>query len=148
MASTLRRRRKATTIPAAPPKAARSRLSVSNWRTMRAGEAPSHFTLADRSTGEQQICDVGAGDEQHKANAAHKHKQRRPYIACDGIVESLQEDTKTNIATRIFPVPASRHGIEFATRLLQTYSIRQTDKGAQPVEIRGRTDSAVAPQLQ
>src|SRR6202021_386163 len=94
-----------------------------------------HFALTGRSTGEQQICDVDAGDEQHKANAAHKHKQRRSYIARNGIVKSLQEDAKTNIATRIFPVQAIGHGIEFATHLLQAYSTRWADTGTQPVEI-------------
>ena len=110
--------------------------------------AHCHFTLTSSSTGKQQICNIGARDQKHKTDAAHKHKQRRPDTACEGIIKSLQEDAKTNIIAWVFAVQTSRRGIELTTRLLQAYPIRQANKAAQPVEIRGRTSSTVAPQLQ
>ena len=67
--------RTASATPAAPPSAERTIDSVSSWRTIRPRPAPSTTRIASsfcRAFGarEQQVGDVGAGDQQHRADRA------------------------------------------------------------------------------
>ena len=70
----------AKATPSAPPATASMRLSVSNWRTSRALSAQClpHGKLArpGRGARQQQVGDVGAGDQQDQADDAHQDLQR------------------------------------------------------------------------
>ena len=70
----------ANAIPIAPPSAASTKLSVSNCRMSRATHAERQakidLTPARRGARQQQIGDVGAGDQQHEDDRAHHQLQR------------------------------------------------------------------------
>ena len=76
----------ATSRPRPPPSTHSTRLSVSSCRMTRiaAGAeraADRDLALARRAAREQQVGDVGARDQQHEADRAGQHEQRRPQIA-------------------------------------------------------------------
>ena len=68
---------------ATPPAIDSTTLSVSSWRMMPAAAgadrgADGDLALAAGGAHEQQVGDVGAGDQQHEADRADQHEQRRP----------------------------------------------------------------------
>ena len=72
-------------------------LSIANWRVSRRPLAPSaDLTATSRAprhaAREQQVGDVGAGDEQDQADGREEHEQRRPYRAEDDVGKRLDED--------------------------------------------------------
>ena len=75
-----------------PPARESNTLSVSNWRTMRARPAPSAERIANsrlRTGGahQQQIGDIGAGDQQHQPYRAQHHQQRITRVADDAVAQ-------------------------------------------------------------
>ena len=67
--------------PATPPSAPSTRLSVSSCATSRPRLAPSatangHLFLASRASREQQVGEIGAGDQQHQHDGAERDIDR------------------------------------------------------------------------
>ncbi len=65
---------------------------------MRARPAPSadadgELPLAPRCAHQQQVGDVGAGDQQHQAHRAQQHQQRRAHIAHNRIAQRLHGES-------------------------------------------------------
>src|SRR3984885_10693192 len=100
----------------------------------------SHFTLPDRSASEQEIGDVGTGDQQNKTYTAHQHKQRGPYIPRECVIECQYVNAEAHIPACVLPMKSGRDGIQFAVGLPQTDSTGQADQAAQPVKIRRSTN--------
>src|SRR6185503_17434983 len=69
-----------TASPAAPPRTARSKLSVNNWRNTRARPAPNAARTANsvsRLRARQlKIRDIGGGNQQHKGDGAQQQAER------------------------------------------------------------------------
>ena len=54
--------------------------------------ADRDLALAARGAHEQQVRDVGAGDQQHKADRAQQDEQRRPDVADDLVLQQLDAE--------------------------------------------------------
>ena len=79
------RRAQARATPAPPPMSDNSTLSVSSWRTSRERLAPSASRTATsrrRADGarQQQVRDVGAGNQQHRTDDAPEEQRRRSQL--------------------------------------------------------------------
>ena len=81
-----------------------------------------------------RIAAIHACDEQLKAYANHQHQQCRPKGTREGIIKSLQIHAKSHIRRPISPMQASGDAVQLRTRLLQTHSIRQANKGPEPMD--------------
>ena len=88
----------AASSPTTPPTLDSTRLSTSSCRSSRAAAraqrgADRHLLLPLQRAREQQVGDVGADDEQHEADRAEQHQQRRAQLAADeGVGERDQVD--------------------------------------------------------
>ena len=82
---------------APPPTTASTRLSVSTCRTIappaRAERGAQGELRAPRGAPhQQQVGDVGAGDEQHQPDRAEQDQQRRPGVLHDVVVQRHRPD--------------------------------------------------------
>ena len=93
---------------------ASSTLSTSSCRTMRQRVAPSEtrtgdFARAMRRPRQQQVGDVGAGDQQHEPDRAHQRQEHRPdRAAVEALVERL--DVRLDVLVGVRIVAASGAG--------------------------------------
>ena len=53
------------------------------------GDADGEFTLAAGGADEQQICHVGAGDEQDEADGSEEDEERRAHVADDAVAQGF-----------------------------------------------------------
>ncbi len=58
------------------------------------GHAGFHFLLPLSRSREQQIGNVGAGDEQHQSHGCHQHHQRRLHVAHGLFEKRMQDDSE------------------------------------------------------
>ena len=63
--------------------------------------AHDDLAAARRGARQQQIGDVGAGDEQHEAHRAEQHEQRLPRRADDGLMERRDAHALVAVAARV-----------------------------------------------
>ena len=83
--------------PSTPPISESSTLSVRSWRTMRPRPAPmaaadGDLARADAGAGQQQVGDIGAGDQEHRSHRAQQDQERRPDIAHDDLLQRLHRE--------------------------------------------------------
>ena len=96
----------ASSKPSRPPATASNRLSPISCRTSRIARcakrrADRQLPLASGGAGEQQTCDVRAGDQQDDADGAKKDEQRLADIADDPVVKLLDRDAASTVAARV-----------------------------------------------
>lgn len=89
----------ASAKPSTPPAMDSVRLSVTNWRTSQSTAGAQRKTDRDlaRSSGtagQQQVGEVGTGDQQHQAGGAEQHQQRRPDLADHRLMEWGDDSTR------------------------------------------------------
>ena len=137
---------------APPPTSASSTLSVSNCRMMRIRSAPSArrtaiSRAASRRARQQQVGDVDARDEQHEADRALQHEQRRLHAADALLVQRHRVDALAGVRFRDAPA-ASRFAsaVEPRPRLLDATRRRAAGRtcGRPPSCATGWPDSAAA----
>src|SRR6185437_2350673 len=84
--------------PATHPATARTKLSVSSWRIRRQRVAPidahSNFAVAGGGAGKQQICNIGAGDEEQQCNGSEQWREDVREHRCDAILERARRDAE------------------------------------------------------
>ena len=125
----------ATRSPRTPPTAASSTLSARSCRISRdlagAQRGPDrHLAAAPRGAGEQKVCDVGAGDEQHQSDRARKRENRRPRAADHPLVKRLEADARVVV---LLMQPLQPHGdaVHVRGRLLERDTGSEPREGAQ-----------------
>ena len=57
------------------------------------GHADRHLAAASDGAGQQQIGDVGAGNEQHETHRADQHQKRRPHVFDESLADRLQAES-------------------------------------------------------
>ena len=78
--------------------------------------ANGELALASGRAHQQQVGDVGAGDQQHEAHRAHHHQQRRTHIADNGVAQRLNRKSVLR-AKRIRVAAAELIGCELHLRV-------------------------------
>src|ERR1035437_1320278 len=94
----------ASANPSAPPAKEIIRLSVSNWRTRRVRGAPKCLAHGDlpvpgRGAGQQQICRVGAGNQQYHAHRSQQHQKHAAAAPDDIAVERNDQHLPAPVAS-------------------------------------------------
>ena len=92
----------ATSRPSQPARAGEQQRSVSSWRTSRAAPAPMrgadrHLAAPADRAGQQQVRDVGAGDQQHEADGADEDPQRTADVADDLLAAAARRRTSAAV---------------------------------------------------
>jgi hypothetical protein len=82
-------------------------------------------TTAPRRAHEQQIGDVGAGDEQHEADRAEQGQQRRAHVARDEILKLSHGRRVTRVEVGPLGGELLLNPFEFGPRLLDRHAVFQ-----------------------
>src|SRR5262249_13615185 len=77
-----------------------------------------HLLSARRSADEQQVGDIGAGNQQNQADGAQQNQQRLPYVTDKVFVQQRNTHTTVLIALRILLFQARGDQIQLCFRLL------------------------------
>ena len=128
-----RRSRTRAARRATPPVSASSRLSphiqrVRSQRLAPSASANRRLVRSRRRANEQQVRDVGAGDQQHEADGAHQHQQRRSRAADRALANRHEPQARVGIGVGVGRVGARvgvRDRVHFALRLLDAHAGRE-----------------------
>jgi hypothetical protein len=117
----------AISSPAAPPTSDSTTLSATSCRSRRrrlGAERGAHRDLA-RARGrahQQQVGDVGAGDQQHEPDRAHEDQQRRLHVADDLVAHRRQLDRQPRaVGLGVLRLQPPVHGRQHAARAVQRH---------------------------
>ena len=135
-ATTARRKlsaHQASSRPPTPPRAESTRLSASSWRTSRARAGAERgsdrqLALTRRRAGQEQVGDVGAGDEEHERDRPGEHEQRRAHVA--GQLFAKRHDPRRPAGVEVGKHPRQVGG-DLRHVLLRA---RERDAGLQPAD--------------
>ena len=127
---------RARSNPKAPPARASSTLSVRQLPDHAAlarahGGANGHLSAARRGAGQQQIGDVGAGDQEHKADRAQQHQESGPHVPHDFLRQRPHVDAVLGIRLGIGLRELRGHAVHVGLRLLSGHPGLQASHGAQ-----------------
>ena len=130
--------------PTTPPATDSTRLSTSSCRTSRPRDAPSDSRTAIsfcrmKRARDQQVRDVGAGDQQHQADHAHQHDQRRREI----VAQAASSPSAAGSTSSCPFMNCSREYVRPVLRRRQRHLVR-ADLREQPLQRRLRRFDGVA----
>jgi hypothetical protein len=98
--------------------------------------ANRQFRPARRGLDQQQIGDIGAGDQQHERNSAHQEPKSRPDVTDHLVEQGFDEDAKVVCAIGVFRILLDhplRHGLHVGAGLLERHAGPETRKKSKPV---------------
>ena len=78
--------------------------------------------LSRRRAGEHQVRHVGAGNQQHQADGAEQHEQRRAGVADDVLAERRDREADVGIALGELRLQPSRDGRDVGRRAIRRYA--------------------------
>ena len=122
----------ASAIPRAPPRTDSSRLSVRSWRTIRPvplrARGGSELPLPGRGPREQQVRDVGAGDQEHEPHRPEEDPERRSDLAEERVAQRTRNGPVAGVGLGIRLLEVAHDAGELGPRRFEARP------GSQPAE--------------
>src|SRR5262249_1370120 len=106
-------------------------------------DADRELALPDRRPREEEVRDVGAGDEQHEPNCADEKKERRPGVARQELAQPRDAAGPVGVALWVDDPEALDDAGHLGARLLEPGAWRQSTVDLEEVTAAQRTDRRV-----
>ena len=96
-----------------------------SWRERRECDAHAQLTDASRRARDQEAPDIGAADDQHKADGGDENHRDGADVADHAFVERLDEGIPALVGCRVLVRETDRDGGHLALRRLQCHAVEQ-----------------------